>query len=431
MNRRNIVILYLVAISSMSGSVFAGSKVNGQCGAGSGTVRAKPTANLCALGAASPVVGGGPWSWSCAGVGGGTASSCKAELPPDITKPVVSDISISSPNLELGTSVDVFYTVKDAGGSGLATVEFWRSSDNKNWGKLQSIGASGNGPNSGKFTDKPTVSGKYYYGVHVADMAGNNANEGGALAVTFSESAKPSVSGLNGTKYKVVCADASICNSAWNDYHLVGYSGAPYKSITLTGDNLDKVKSVSISGSGYTASIAKKTKTSIDVTVSASSYASKPAVGLTLMLDNDAKLSKSVSLIPAINDYQLYGQCTWYAWRVMRKQNSQSEITAYSQGVPIQSNASTVNIPRANSIAMSPSQKHTGYIDTVEASAAVVNKDKSKTVKYTLKGHHANWKNRDSVEPFTADMTVVTSADGKSLTATYPKVGYFMTHVYY
>jgi len=51
-----------------------------QCGAASGTsVDGAPSADLCAAGAASAVAGTGPYTWTCAGQGGGTDASCAAD----------------------------------------------------------------------------------------------------------------------------------------------------------------------------------------------------------------------------------------------------------------------------------------------------------------------------------------------------------------
>jgi hypothetical protein len=54
---------------------------NGACGAANGApFTAAPTTNLCSAGTASAVSGSGPWSWSCAGLNGGTTASCSANL---------------------------------------------------------------------------------------------------------------------------------------------------------------------------------------------------------------------------------------------------------------------------------------------------------------------------------------------------------------
>jgi tripartite motif-containing protein 71 len=53
----------------------------GACGsAHAGTFMTQPTSGLCASGAASEVAGNGPWSWSCAGTGGGATASCSAGI---------------------------------------------------------------------------------------------------------------------------------------------------------------------------------------------------------------------------------------------------------------------------------------------------------------------------------------------------------------
>ena len=55
--------------------------VNGACGTSNGgTVSTKPTANLCTAGTASTVAGSGPWSWTCAGSGGGSTAACSDKL---------------------------------------------------------------------------------------------------------------------------------------------------------------------------------------------------------------------------------------------------------------------------------------------------------------------------------------------------------------
>jgi hypothetical protein len=56
--------------------------VNGACGSSNGaSLTSKPTTNLCSAGTASTVAGSGPWSWSCAGSNGGTTATCSALDP--------------------------------------------------------------------------------------------------------------------------------------------------------------------------------------------------------------------------------------------------------------------------------------------------------------------------------------------------------------
>lgn len=53
--------------------------VDGVCGSSDGqTLATAPTTGLCTLGSASGVSGSGPWTWSCAGSGGGTTANCSA-----------------------------------------------------------------------------------------------------------------------------------------------------------------------------------------------------------------------------------------------------------------------------------------------------------------------------------------------------------------
>ena len=66
---------YATLTASSSGT----SSVNGACGSSNGgSLASAPTANLCSAGTASTVSGSGPWSWSCAGSGGGTTATCSA-----------------------------------------------------------------------------------------------------------------------------------------------------------------------------------------------------------------------------------------------------------------------------------------------------------------------------------------------------------------
>lgn len=64
----------------------SGSPTPGICGASNGaSLSSTPTTGLCSAGTASAVTGTGPWSWTCAGAGGGSTASCGAsllEIPP-------------------------------------------------------------------------------------------------------------------------------------------------------------------------------------------------------------------------------------------------------------------------------------------------------------------------------------------------------------
>lgn len=63
-----------------------GGVVPGICGSSNGlSLSTAPTVGLCSAGTASAVSGTGPWSWTCAGSGGGSTANCGAtllEVPP-------------------------------------------------------------------------------------------------------------------------------------------------------------------------------------------------------------------------------------------------------------------------------------------------------------------------------------------------------------
>jgi Lyzozyme M1 (1,4-beta-N-acetylmuramidase) len=74
-----------------------------------------------------------------------------------------------------GKTFKIDFTVLDNGGSGLKQVELWRKDETSDWGEIKppNIFSGENGPRSGSFTDSPTAPGKYWYGIHVVDNAGN------------------------------------------------------------------------------------------------------------------------------------------------------------------------------------------------------------------------------------------------------------------
>lgn len=58
--------------------------INGLCGSSHGKIFTRlPTANLCETGRPSSVLGGNPWTWSCAGTSGGSEASCSTQLKPE------------------------------------------------------------------------------------------------------------------------------------------------------------------------------------------------------------------------------------------------------------------------------------------------------------------------------------------------------------
>lgn len=82
--------------------VTAPPAVNGKCGTANGTtVPTVPTTNLCATGAASTVMGSGPWGWNCNGSNGGTNAACSALLatvtPPPGNNPCGMQLGSTAP----------------------------------------------------------------------------------------------------------------------------------------------------------------------------------------------------------------------------------------------------------------------------------------------------------------------------------------------
>lgn len=84
MFRPDRLVLLVAVLSSAACSPVppdpGGPARDGACGGSSGVQLAQaPTSQLCAVGTASQVAGSGPWTWSCAGLNGGTDASCRAE----------------------------------------------------------------------------------------------------------------------------------------------------------------------------------------------------------------------------------------------------------------------------------------------------------------------------------------------------------------
>ena len=108
--------------------------------------------------------------------------------------PTVQAFSVSPipPILNLGESFTIEYTVSDTDGSGLNRVELWRKDEQSDWQEIKRDAISGgNGPISSSFTDAPSTSGKYWYGIHVADNAGNWNDEKNSNTNNHSVSFEP------------------------------------------------------------------------------------------------------------------------------------------------------------------------------------------------------------------------------------------------
>ncbi|GEM_PF-5583217 len=128
------------------------------------------------------------WAKNSAGWGQGSVLSFTTQTRQD-NPPNVNSFSVSPSSVTLGSSFTISYSVSDE--IGLVRVELWRADDSGgtpvNWGEVKRTSVSGKS-SSGSFSDAPTSSGFYWYGVHVVDSAGKwnderNANTGGSPGV--------------------------------------------------------------------------------------------------------------------------------------------------------------------------------------------------------------------------------------------------------
>lgn len=103
------------------------------------------------------------------------------ELRRTDSKPTVDSFDVTPNEITLGHSFTISYTVSDD--IGLDRVELWRtndsngSPDDNNWTEIKRTSLSGQ-RRSGSFTDTPSSTGIYWYGMHVVDNAGQWNTEG-------------------------------------------------------------------------------------------------------------------------------------------------------------------------------------------------------------------------------------------------------------
>ena len=101
---------------------FAANQINGVCGSDNSQVLTALPVNLCVPGAGtpSPVIGSGPWSWSCIGSNGGITVTCAATL--DITAPVLNVSTLASGSITHNATLNISGTVSDTSGVASLTI---------------------------------------------------------------------------------------------------------------------------------------------------------------------------------------------------------------------------------------------------------------------------------------------------------------------
>jgi hypothetical protein len=105
--------------------------VNGACGSANGVAaNSAPTAALCNAGTASAVAGAGPWTWNCGGSGGGASASCEAAAA-TVEKPGPSAQLFNSPYYSCLTNYYVATTGNDSN-NGTSTNTPWRTLQHAN-----------------------------------------------------------------------------------------------------------------------------------------------------------------------------------------------------------------------------------------------------------------------------------------------------------
>jgi len=138
-----------------------------------------------------------------------------SEIPlTDSTVPTVNSFSVTPGSVTLGGSFHIAYSVSDSGGSNLNRVELWRAGDSAGsptgWVEVKRVSISGTSSSS-SFTDTPSLSGSYWYGVHAVDNAGSWAPEASPVKVTVTPLTAPSAP-LN---LQATAEDGSV-NLSWN-----------------------------------------------------------------------------------------------------------------------------------------------------------------------------------------------------------------------
>ena len=111
-------------------------------------------------------------------------------LAKDTKKPVVEKFSSQMSTIEGGQSVSFNFIASDD--TGLKSAELWRKKDNGAWVRVGDPQALTKKKETGTFNDNPSA-GRYIYGIHVSDMAGNMGQEGTAINLIVNAKVSPVV----------------------------------------------------------------------------------------------------------------------------------------------------------------------------------------------------------------------------------------------
>jgi len=165
--------------------------------------------------------------------------------------PVISSWPAGPSTVPLGSSVTISYTATDSSGAQLSRAELWRAPDSGGkpgtWAQVgppQSL--SGSGPAPVTLIDTPTAMGKYWYGTHLFDGAGNEAIEANPTQVTVGNPV-PAIKGFT---------PASL------------QAGSAAQKVTVGGTGFVSASAVTFNGKAHAATYGSATSISISLTAS-------------------------------------------------------------------------------------------------------------------------------------------------------------------
>jgi len=204
-------------------------------------------------------------------VGPNTRAKLNADLAalrgaPIDNKPTVNAFNVTPNSLTLGNSFTISYTVSDD--TGLKQTELWRANDNNGnpvgWAEIKRTPLSSQKSYPGSFTDAPSSTGAYWYGLHVVDNAGNwndenNSQTGGKpgvygpikVTVTEKKPAPPTLVSPSNNSTVNTATPTFKWNSVANaDYYALFISKPPYGESNLVFNS--KVNYGPIYGTSFT-----------------------------------------------------------------------------------------------------------------------------------------------------------------------------------